>query len=327
MNIRSITITGDSMSGSPEVADLFNKNNNLIVKDLSKIVKDSKCELSKIEEETGRIIEKSEIDKNIDKNLVELRDKGVVIEAKMAWLLLPDSFKVRIKLSRRESAIRYIRKSNLVENEETINSVMNRLRKKVRNECKRFKALYGMDYRDDSMYDLIINGDNKTSEELYDEILNAYNEFNSAYVDSGTCSCLALYPSGIVEEPKGINGLLGIDNDVMDKCSNMSDIELFNEIIPVLKINNDYYVVGKYEVYYEQLLRTVTDLDSSEDKLPNYKSCYQIVDRGDLPENIRNHSIDLVAVCDVQEGLLFNYPVLPFGYYIDSSKVGNSVGL
>lgn len=319
MKIRSITITGDSMSGSPEVAELFARNNNLTVKDLSKIVKDSKCELSKIEEESGKIIEKSDIDKNIDKSLVMLRNMGVVIEAKMAWLLLPDSFKVRIKLSRRESAIRYIRKNGLTEDEKTINSVMNKLRKKVRNECNRFKALYGMDYRDDSNFDYVVYADGKTPEELYEEILNVYNEFNSFYVNSGTCSCLALYPSGIVDNPKGVSGSLGINPEILNKCSEMGDIELFNTPIPVIDINKNYYVVGRYEIYYEQLIRSITKLNFPEEKSPKYKSYYVVVSK-------EGKSIDPSAIYDAQEGLLFNYPVLPFDYSNEFSKVGSSVG-
>lgn len=328
VEIKSITITGDSMSGSPEVAELFAKENNLQLKDLSKIVKESKCELSKIDEGSGKVIEKSDIDKKIDRNLVMLRNTGVVIEAKMAWLLLPDSFKVRIKLSRRESAVRYIKKTGLVEDEKTINSVMNRLRKKVRSECKRFKALYGVDYRDDSMFDYVTYADDKTPEELYNEIVNVYVEFNNLYKDSGTCSCMALYPSGLVDNPKSTQGLFGIDPTIESKCSEMSDVELYNTPIPVIEINKDYYVVGRYEVYFEQLVRTVTRLSSGDEESSNYgsyKSFYKVIKQEQLPEYLRG-KVNFSAIYDTQEGLMFNYPVLPFDYSNELGKVGSSVG-
>ncbi len=125
-------------------------------------------ELSKI------VLEKPEIDREIDQRTKEEATKGnVVIDAQLAGWITQDNndFSIFITAPFEVRCQRIATRENI-----SLEQAIRETRVREESEAKRFKELYGVDIWDLSIYDLVINTQRVTAEETTQLVRSAIAE-------------------------------------------------------------------------------------------------------------------------------------------------------
>ncbi len=133
----------------------------------------------------------AETEKDIDELVDQrLRDIGssqdmVVIDSRMAWHWMPDSFKVFLELDLAIAADRILGNidQNRLEHEhipDDADKYTDRLASRLNIETRRYKKLYNVDPYDYKNFDLIINTASKSPNAVLEEILSAYRDWQTA---------------------------------------------------------------------------------------------------------------------------------------------------
>lgn len=122
--------------------------------------------------------EHPEIDRQIEYSATEYAKKhdNFIIDARLGWYAVPESFKVYLKVDIDVAAKRALedkeRKSS--ENFNTIEEQRADLQKRYKLENDRYFELYGVRKEDESNYDLVLDTTNRTPQEVADIIKEEY---------------------------------------------------------------------------------------------------------------------------------------------------------
>lgn len=177
-----ISITGDLASGKSTVSKMLAEKlgysiykNGEYFRNLAKEHNMNVTEFNKYVEEHP------EIDKQIElnaKTYAETHDK-IIIDARLGWYSVPESFKIYLKVDLDESAKRAFsdEKRKTTENFATIEEYKEDLKKRYNLENNRYFKLYGIRKNDMNNYDLVIDTTNMTIEEVFDKIINEYKNW------------------------------------------------------------------------------------------------------------------------------------------------------
>ena len=128
--------------------------------------------------------EHPEIDKQIEKSAKEYAQnhENFIIDARLGWYAVPESFKVYLKVDIDVAAKRAfndeLRKSS--ENFNTVEEQKQDLIKRYSLENERYWNLYGVRKEDESNYDLVIDTTNQTPEDTADVIEREYKKWLEA---------------------------------------------------------------------------------------------------------------------------------------------------
>lgn len=101
-----------------------------------------------------------EIDKEIDSVFKSLGQtpKPLLVDSRMAWHFLPQSFKVRMTVNTRIAAQRVFEDpARVSEARESVEDVLKNLKERQARENVRYKATYGVEIRNPANYDLMID--------------------------------------------------------------------------------------------------------------------------------------------------------------------------
>lgn len=101
-----------------------------------------------------------EIDKKIDSVFASLAKtpKNLVVDSRMAWNFLPESFKVKLEVHPLVSAQRIMGdKMRVGEKYKDVNEALTDLTNRKESERERFKRYYNADVEDTRNYDLVVN--------------------------------------------------------------------------------------------------------------------------------------------------------------------------
>jgi cytidylate kinase len=127
-----------------------------------------------------------EIDRAIDaknRNLVNAED--IVIDSRLAFHFIPDSFAVYLVVSLDEGA-RRIHEDNREtrlksgENLSEIEETKNQMKERIAGEKRRYKKLYDVDHTDHGNYDLVINTTDKGIEEITKKVISMYKNWKKS---------------------------------------------------------------------------------------------------------------------------------------------------
>lgn len=119
-----------------------------------------------------------EIDRQIEYSATEYAKNhdNFIIDARLGWYAVPESFKVYLKVDINVAAKRAFedetRKSS--ENFATIEEQKVDIEKRYKLENERYFQLYGVSKEDESNYDLVIDTTNLTPQEVADKIKESY---------------------------------------------------------------------------------------------------------------------------------------------------------
>ena len=174
-----ISITGDLGSGKSTVCRYLKENCGfkvysigLIQRSLAEKYKLDICAFNKYMETHP------EIDEEIDAELTNIgkRNEDMVLDSRMAWHFVPDSYKIYLSVDLSEAARRVLRdKRGDVESYSSIEEAKNKLITRKQSENLRYITKYGVDCADMRNYDLIIDTTSISPEETAKRIVASIN--------------------------------------------------------------------------------------------------------------------------------------------------------
>lgn len=161
-----------------------------------------------------------EIDHEIDDGLRALADKeeNMIIDSRMAWHFVAGTFRVYMTTELEESAKRILRAGREGDGAATIEEMAENIRARKASERMRYREQYGVDCKDLSNYDLVVDSTYASPEEVADCILAAFAEWcedktrRIAYI----CPRRFFYPDEGTDEGRAVSlsECLDADEDV-----------------------------------------------------------------------------------------------------------------
>ena len=174
-----ISITGDLGSGKSTVSNLLRERLNFDYIYTGKIQREIAGKYNMTTLELNKYAETHpEIDEEIDAVLKSLNDStDLIVDSRLAWFFLPESFKIFLKTDVMVSATR-ISNDNQRGNEKysSVEEAVNHIIARKNSENKRYMDLYGANCSDLSNFDLVIDTSSLTPEIVADLIIDEYNK-------------------------------------------------------------------------------------------------------------------------------------------------------
>lgn len=120
------------------------------------------------------------IDQEIDGVFRDLKNSGkdYIVDSRMAFYFLPDSFKVKLNVAINEAARRvYNDKTRTSEVKfETLEDAKAALIARRASEVARFMGTYGVNIDDEKNFDLVVDTTDKTPKQICSHIINAFKK-------------------------------------------------------------------------------------------------------------------------------------------------------
>ena len=178
-----IAITGDIGSGKSEVCRLLAAATGYPTYSTGQMQREIADRLGMTTLELNRYSESHpEIDQEIDGRSMELggRDESFLIDSRIAWRFIPQSFKVFLSVDLRTAAERILGAGRRRERYASLDDAMRDIGRRRRSENERFLETYGIDQSDLGNYDLVVDTSDKTPGQVADEILGAFRAWRDA---------------------------------------------------------------------------------------------------------------------------------------------------
>ncbi|MDR1739598.1 MAG: cytidylate kinase family protein [Bacteroidales bacterium] len=175
-----ITLTGDLGSGKSTVSAILIKElgyKYIYTGDILRDIADRKG--MSVMELNSYAETHPEIDKEIDDNFINLKnEENLIVDSRLAWHFLPNSFKVFLKVEPSVAAQRIV-KDKLRKNEQyqSPEEAVKILNDRKQSELKRYMRLYGVDCAEMNNYNLIIDTSTMSPDEVAEQILSEYKKF------------------------------------------------------------------------------------------------------------------------------------------------------
>jgi len=130
------------------------------------------------------------LDSAVDGKLRELSNKqDVVVDSRLGFYWIPESFKVYLDLDMAVATARIIKdavnntsRSNTGEGNSSLADVTTQVRKRMENEQGRFRAMYHVDPYNLSHFDLVIDTSNQTPQTVALKVFEVYRRWLTAEI-------------------------------------------------------------------------------------------------------------------------------------------------
>ena len=130
------------------------------------------------QEEDSRV---KEIDKLVDDTIYKIgqerSNENIVIDSRLAWHFIPNSFKVFIDIDDKTAGERLLDANRDTEQAESLNEAIKKLQTRWAVENSRYQELYGVNNLNLNNYNFVINSANLTPIKIVEEIYSAYINF------------------------------------------------------------------------------------------------------------------------------------------------------
>lgn len=129
-----------------------------------------------------RALTDDDIDRAIDERTVRFAQErdDFVLDARLGWHFIPDSFKVFLEVSLDEAARRIYGAGRGSERENMdLASTRDAIRSRTATEHERYLTYYGLDYTEHDQYDLVVDTSELTVDEVVSIIIDGINERRS----------------------------------------------------------------------------------------------------------------------------------------------------
>jgi len=176
-----ITVSGLHGTGKSVIAKLMAERLGILYYSTGQAFRDlAKEKNMSLEEYTNYVEDHPDIDKDLDNKVVKMAKKGnIIIESQLSGHILKSIANYRIYLT----CPLEIRVKRMSERDQT--SFEEKLKEttlREKSELERFKKLYNIDLSDknsiNDFFDLVINTENFSIEEVLDQILSELKNFN-----------------------------------------------------------------------------------------------------------------------------------------------------
>jgi len=177
-----ISFNGDEGSGKSTVAKVIAAKLNIPRFYMGQIFRDEAAKSNLPLNDFLKLIEADpEREIAIDKKMLDIanKEKSFVIEGRVAWLILPQSIKIYLKVTPEEAAKRIYANAkdrNEDKNFNSVEEIKKSILKRKQQDSHRYKNLYGSDTRDEKNYDLVLDTTPLTIDEVCQKIFNFIDE-------------------------------------------------------------------------------------------------------------------------------------------------------
>lgn len=173
-----ITISGDIGSGKSSVATFLNELTGFEVIGTGKIQRSIAADMGITTLELNHLSKTDRsVDDKIDLSVVELgkNKNNLVIDSRLAWNFIPNSFKVYLAVSDKVAADRVYSASRIDEKNGSLEETKSNIIERRNLEIERFQSLYGVNLNDYSNYDLVIDTSFSSPNEIASKIVELFN--------------------------------------------------------------------------------------------------------------------------------------------------------
>ena len=178
MNLNKISISGSVGSGKSSVAKIVSQKlgykYHSIGEFMRKIAHQKNIHLSDL----SKIAER---DKSIDYQLDDMQkqlnnQQDFVMDSRLGFYFIPSSYKVFLKVPVNVAASRIFKDKRKNESYSNLEETKNHLRRRMQSEKLRYKQCYGIDFPNESDFDLVIDTTNMGKEQVAEEIIMGFKE-------------------------------------------------------------------------------------------------------------------------------------------------------
>ena len=175
-----ISLAGDLGSGKSTVSDILISALGAEYYATGRIVREIAERRGMTVVELNKYMETHpEIDHEIDNGLVALSDadKLLVIDSRMAWHFTRGTFKVYLSVNIETSALRIMSAKREGERSTDLDEAVRNTRERRDSERKRYLEQYGVDIKDLSNYDLIVDTTYASPDEVASRIISSFEQW------------------------------------------------------------------------------------------------------------------------------------------------------
>ena len=177
-----ITIAGDHASGQGSLADTLSRDLGYEIyrngQYVRKLAKEMGMDIVEFQEYLNS---HEELDRQIEKSASDYAKThdNLVVDAKLGWYVIPDSFKIYLKVDIKKAAERVFNDKKRKDTEffDTIEEVEKKIIYRHNEENNRWFKTYGVNRDDMSNYDFVLDTTNLSIEETNDIVLEKYREW------------------------------------------------------------------------------------------------------------------------------------------------------
>ena len=121
-----------------------------------------------------------QIDKLVDDKIYEIGktrlNQNILIDSRLAWHFIPNSYKVFIDVSDEVAGARLITAERETEKTKSLEDAIKQLESRWKVENDRYQELYNVNNLNPKNYDFVIDSSNLTPEEIVEKIYNNYKK-------------------------------------------------------------------------------------------------------------------------------------------------------
>lgn len=176
-----ISLTGKPCSGKGEVGKILSECYGFKHISTGEIFRETAIKLGYHNLNTLTPSELDKLDKTVDSALMKMGKKHIkenlVMDSRLAWHFIPNSFKVFLDVTWQEAGKRLVGANRESEQVTDIKSAIKNLKQRWESENSRYQQLYNVDNLHRENYNLVINTANKTPEEVANLIYEEYLKY------------------------------------------------------------------------------------------------------------------------------------------------------
>lgn len=177
-----ISLAGELASGKGTVSKLLSEELNYTVyrngEYVRKLAKEQGLDITSFNE---YLKDHPEIDRQIERSAAEYAKEhnNFIIDARLGWYAVPESFKVYLTIDINEAAKRAFYDENRKSTEKfaSIEEQKADMQRRYKMENERYFNLYGVRKEDLSNYDLVVDTTDKTPTQVKEKILEEYKKW------------------------------------------------------------------------------------------------------------------------------------------------------
>jgi len=297
-----ISITGDLGSGKSTVSNLLCKRLNYKYVCTGKIQREIALRHNMTTLELNEYSETHpEIDEEVDNTFKSLNvSDGLIVDSRLAWFFIPNSFKVFLKTNLIISANRILGdnqrgKERYSSNGDAVDKIIAR----KASENRRYMEVYGANCSDLSNFNLIIDTSFIVPEKIADIIFTEYN----AWLVSNECFKSFISPTNLYPT----QSIRGFGSEYFKNIQNNMNINGYDLDFPIVAVN-----INSFDYIFDGHKRTSCAIKNNIDLIPvvfqNENNCFS--EGLTYKEDILN-SIKFSLFYDWEDFNSFSYLIYP----------------